>query len=174
MTDNKEFLVSQTKMQQKHRTKSFVKKHEKNKTINVRVSEVQHSKIKNLAKAANQSISQYMISQAFEMPKFDRDVAKQIINIDNTINEFYYLDDQIERHIKHYDEISIEDANANYKTRKQLEEHLDKLKDALYKCYLTDIEVKTLEERQKKREEKEHIQRIRLLNVGDALKKGGN
>lgn len=172
MIDNNEPLVSQMKLEQKHKTKTFVKKHAKDKTINIRVSEVQHNKIKSLAKAANQSLSQYMIMQAFENPKFDRNVAKEIIAIDDTINGFAYLDDQIDKHVDDYNEIALSDINDYYNGRKQLEEHFDKLKDALYKCYLTDIEIKNLEEREKRRKEKEYEQQKRLLKVGDTLRKG--
>ena len=167
MQDN-ENLVSTTKLQQKYQTKKMKDGLKKSKTITIRVSEDQRKKIKDLARTAGKSLTQFMIGQAFEHPNFDRMTAGAIRDMDWITNDIDRQEDKIIRDWKGRKSLEPEDIEELFKMRFLLTEKYGELKSALYKSYLTDLEAQKLTKKEKKKAERECQKR--LIRLGDKLK----
>ncbi len=167
MADNG-IMVSQTKLQQKHSTEKYKNSFRKRKAITIRVSEGQNKKIKELAKIAGQSVTQFMIGRAFEHPNFDREVACGIRNLDWLMNDLGDQEKLIVNKWQAHKDFDPQDIDELFDSIGALHDEYYGLKSALLKTYLTDLEKKKLTEQEKKNQENEH--NIRLINLSDKLR----
>ncbi|MBR1591049.1 MAG: DUF1778 domain-containing protein [Acidaminococcaceae bacterium] len=131
----KETYVSPVKLQQSRKTEKYNRKYSrKNARITIRITEDGREKIHRMAKDSGQSVTDYILSRAFERPQLKLDFAATIAKMDQCMNHA----------------MGAETLPALNLALMQLGEQFNRFKDELYKSYLTDIERANLKRREKK------------------------
>ena len=83
-----EQLYENVKLQQIRKTKKYKDENcKKNKRISLRITKHQHEEISKLAKNNGLTVTQYMISKAFEQPRLKFDIGKEIAVMSESINQ---------------------------------------------------------------------------------------
>ena len=150
-----EQLYENVKLQQARKTPKYKDKNcQKKKRLSLRITKHQHEEISKLAKNNGLTVTQYMISKAFEQPQLKFDVGKEIAEMSESINQIkrdrYAMGDNPDEWQSQSDRIESILSNV-----KDLEKNFNQFKRDLYKSFLSDFERAKFERQEKRLEEKD-------------------
>ena len=150
-----EQMFKEVKLQQTRKTPKYKEENcKKNKRLSLRITKHQHEELSQLAKKNGKTLTQYMLSKAFEQPSFRFDVGKEIAEMTESINQInrdhYAMGDNPDEWQSQSDRIESILINV-----KDLEENFNQLKKDLYKSYLSDFGRERFERQEKRLEEKD-------------------
>ncbi len=149
-------IISSEKLEQARRTARYKKEHcKKNAMICIRITEHQNDLIGRMAAERGLSKSRYILNRAFERPQLSVEAGRIIVGIDETNKELRNQKAAFLKHCHTYGEVDVKLFNELMTGMELLCQKFDRLKEELYKCYLSDIERANYELREKRRADRE-------------------
>ena len=156
-----EQTLNKVKLQQTRKTQKYKDENcKKNKRISLRITKHQHEELSQLAKKNGKTLTQYMLTKAFEQPHFKFDVGKEIAEMTESINHINryqnMLGDDIEEWVSRTPCIEGIVGEVKY-----LNKIFNQLKNDMYKSFLSPIELAKFERQEKRQVERENRKEVK-------------